>query len=184
MQRLVGRLALVTVALLAVAGCNLNFTPNTGTGAGQGACLPGAWTYQSVQIQNPIQTPIGALTINQSGPGTTLTLTGTTWSLTTNTTYTGSLASPIGTFNGQVTISGSADGSYTVNGSNITFTLNDISGTATYAIQGAGQQFSGSVSLPSSGMQKLVGLSGTGMFACTSSSLSFSLKPMVVGAHK
>jgi hypothetical protein len=183
MQRLAARIALVVVAVVVAAGCNLNFLPNGG-GAGTGTCLPGAWTYQSVSLQSPLTTPFGSLSITQSGPGTSLTFTDTTWALTTDTTFTGSLTSPVGTFSGFVTVTGSASGTYTVNGSAITFTLGALSGTATYDIQGAGQHVSGTLSLPSSGVQKLVGLSGTASFSCSSSALSFVLKPLVVGAHK
>jgi hypothetical protein len=183
MQRLAARVVLVVVAVVAAAGCNLNFLP-AGGGAGTGACLPGSWTYQFVQLQSPITTPFGSLSITQSGPGTSLTFTDTTWALTTDTTFTGSLASPIGTFNGTVTINGNANGTYTVNGSAITFTLGAVSGTATYDVQGAGQHFSGTFSLPSSGVEKLVGLSGTAPFTCSPSALTFVLKPLMVGAHK
>jgi hypothetical protein len=183
MQRLGARVVLVVVALVAAAGCNLSFLPNPGT-AGTGACLPGSWTYQTVQLQSPLSTPFGTLSIARSGPGTTLTFDDSTWTLTTNTTFTGTLKSPAGTFTGNVTLNGSANGTYAVNGSNITFTLSAVSGTATYNVQGAGQQFSGTLSLPASGVQKLVGLSGTAPFACSSSLLTFTLQPLVVGAHK
>ena len=81
-------------------------------------------------------------------------------------------------------MNGSANGTYTVNGSTITFTLGAVSGTATYDVQAAGHDFSGTVSLPSSGVQKLVGLSGTAPFSCSPSALTFVLKPLIVGAHK
>jgi hypothetical protein len=183
MQRLAARVVLVVVAVVAAAGCNLNFLP-TGGGAGTGACLPGTWTYQTVQLQSPISTPVGSLSITSSGPGTTLTFTDTTWALTTNTTFTGSLTSPIGTFNGTVTLTGSADGTYARSGSDITFTLGAVSGSATYDVQSGAQHFSGSLSLPSSGMQKLVGLSGTAPFSCGPSALTFTLNPFKVSAKK
>jgi hypothetical protein len=183
MQRLAARVVLVVVAVVAAAGCNLNFLPNGG-GAGTGACLPGTWTYQTVQLQSPISTPIGSLSITSSGPGTTLTFSDTTWALTTNTTYTGTLTSPIGTFDGTVTLNGSANGTYARNDSNVTFTLGAVSGTATYDVQGAGQHFSGTLSLPSSGVQKLVGLSGTAPFSCSASALTFTLNPLKVSAKK
>jgi hypothetical protein len=183
MQRLAARVVLVVVAVVAAAGCNLNFLP-TGGGAGTGACLPGTWTYQAVQIQNPISTPFGSLTVTRSGPGTTLTFTDTTWALTTDTTYTGTLTSPVGTFTGNVTLSGSASGTYSVNGTSVTFTLAAVSATATYDVQGAGQHFSGSFSVPSTGLEKLVGLSGIAPFSCSATGLTFTLKPVTVHAGK
>jgi hypothetical protein len=183
MQRYGARVVLVVTAMVVAAGCNLNFLP-TGGGAGTGPCLPGTWTYQTMQLQSPLSTPFGSLSLTQSGPGTTLTFGASTWSLTTNTTITGTLTSPIGTFDGTVTLNGSANGTYAVAGSNITFTLAGLSGTATYDVQGAGQHLSGTLSLPSSGLQKLVGLSGTAPFACSATGLTFTLKPLTVHAKK
>jgi hypothetical protein len=183
MQRLAARVVLVVVAVVAAAGCNLNFLPNPG-GAGTGACLPGSWTYQTVQVVSPMSTPFGSLDITQSGPGTVLTFDSTTWSVTTNTTFTAKLSTPIGDFTGNVTLNGNAKGTYAVNGSDVTFTLTALTGTATYDIQGGGQDFSGTLSLPTSGVQKLVGLSGTAQFSCSSSALNFTLAPMKVAADK
>jgi hypothetical protein len=59
-----------------------------------------------------------------------------------------------------------------------------VSGTATYDVQGVGQHFSGTLSLPTSGLQKLVGLSGTAPFTCSASGLTFTLKPLKVIARK
>ena len=183
MQRLGARVVLVVVAVVAAAGCNLNFLPAGGS-AGTGACRPGTWTYQMVQLENPISTPFGSLSITRSGPGTTLTFTDTTWSLTTDTTFTGTLTSPIGTFDGTVTLNGSANGTYAVNGSDVTFTLTAVSGTATYDVQAGGQDLAGTLSLPASGVQKLVGLSGTAPFSCSSTALTFTLNPLKVAADK
>jgi hypothetical protein len=183
MQRLTARFVLVVVAVVAAAGCNLNLLPSGGT-AGTGACLPGTWTYETVQLQNPMTTPLGSLSIEHSGPGTTLTFTDTTWTVMTDTTYTATLKTPMGDFTGRITINGSANGTYTVADSNITFTLAALSGTATYDIQGAGHDFTGTLSLPSSGVQKLVGLSGAAPYSCSSSALSFTLKPLHVEAQK
>jgi len=137
-------------------------------------------------IKSPITTPFGSLTITTSGPGTTLTFgTDGTWSLTENRTFNATLTTPSGNFTGMLTLAGSANGTFTNNGSTITFTLASASGTATFNVQTpSGQTFSGSFSLPSSGLQSLVGLSGTASFACSSTALTFSLAPMTIGANK
>jgi hypothetical protein len=184
MQRLAARLTLLFAAVLIAGGCNITLLPSGG-GAGSGSCLPGTWTVQSEMINSPITTPFGSLSITTSGPGTTLTFTDTTWMLSTDRTLNATLTTPSGTFTGMITVSGKANGTYTNNGSTITFTLGSASGTAMFNVQTPdGHTFSGTFSLPSSGLQRLVGLSGTAPFACTSSSLTFMLQPMTVSAHK
>jgi hypothetical protein len=176
---------LLAVAVLVAGGCNLTMLP-IGGGAGTGACLPGTWATQSETIQSPITTPFGSLAITTSGPGTTLTFgTDGTWTLSTNRELDATLTTPSGTFTGKITLNGSANGTFTNNGSTITFTLGSAMGTATFDVQTpSGMTFSGSFSLPSSGLQKLVGLSGTASFGCSATALTFTLPPMTIGAHK
>jgi hypothetical protein len=183
MQRLVARLALVVLAVVATAGCNIVLTPVTPPVGGSGpTCLPGTWAFQSEQIQSPINTPFGALNIATSGTGTTLTFTDTTWTLDTDTVLDASITTQLGTFSGHVEIKGDATGTYTADGTNITFTLGNVMGTVTYDVNVLGHDFSGTLTLPSSGMQNLVGLSGTAPYSCSSSGLTFTLKPMKVEA--
>jgi hypothetical protein len=184
MQRLAARLTLLFVAVLIAGGCNLTLLPGGG-GAGTGACLPGTWNVQSEMIKSPITTPFGSLAITTSGPGTTLTFTDTTWALSTNLTLNATLTTPSGTFTGMVTLTGNANGTYTTNGMTITFTLASASGSATYNVQTpSGQTFSGTFSLPSSGLQGLVGLSGAATFGCAPTALTLVAPIVTMGAQK
>jgi hypothetical protein len=188
MQRLVAKIALVALAVVATAGCQLTLFPTPGPGGGGNPpnCLVGSWTFQTELIQSPITTPFGTITINTSGPGTTLTFgSDGTWQLATDTTLTASIKSQFGTVGGTVEIVGNASGTFTNDATTITFTLGSVTGSATYNVNLFGQTFSGTLSLPTSGLQNLVGLSGTAAYTCSSSALNFTLKPMQVQAiHK
>jgi hypothetical protein len=174
------RIVLVAVAVLALGGCNLNFLP--GGGQVNGNCLVGTWNFDSEQIQSPITTPLGTLTIQTSGTGTTLTNDGTNWELKTDTTLDATFTSQFGSFTGHLVINADSKGTYTANDTQITFTLGSVTGTVSYNATLFGQNFSGTIDLANSGLQKLVGLSGTADYTCSSSGLSFSLPPITVHA--
>lgn len=176
------RIALVALAVLAVAGCNpINFVPGGPTGGG-GNCLAGTWNLDSEQIQSPITTPLGTLEITTSGAGTSLTFGDTTWELLSDTTLDAKFTSQFGTFTGHLVINADAKGTYTADGTKITFTLGSVTGTVSYNATLFGQTFSGSIDLANSGLQKLVGLSGSADYTCSSSGLSFTLPPISVHA--
>jgi hypothetical protein len=148
-----------------------------------GNCLVGTWNFDSEQIQSPITTPFGTLQITTSGTGTTLTNTDTTWELKTDTTLNATFTSQFGSASGQLVINADAKGTYTSDATNITFTLGTVTGTVSYNATLFGQNFSGSIDLANSGLQKLVGLSGSANYTCSSSGLSFTLPPISVHAH-
>jgi len=166
-----GRLALVGVAALIAGGCvPLNFLPGPGTGGGR--CLPGTWNLDSEQIAGGLPTSIPGLTIATSGPGVTLEFTATDWTLHADQTLDASFESQFGDASGTLHVVGDAGGTYTSTGSTITFTLASISGTADYDFTVFGFHVTGSLALPSSGLQKLYGLTGTANDTCSSGGLS------------
>jgi hypothetical protein len=178
------RIALVALAVLAVAGCNpINFLPGPGGTGTPGNCLVGVWNLDSEQIQSPITTPLGTLEITTSGNGTSLTFGDTTWELKSDTVLNATFKSQFGTFTGELDINADAKGTYTADGTKITFTLGSVTGTVGYNATIFGQNFSGSIDLASSGLQKLVGLSGSADYTCSpTSGLSFTLPPISVHA--
>jgi hypothetical protein len=178
------RLALVAVAVLLVAGCNsLIFHPSGGT-AGEGACLPGTWTLDTEQLSTPISTPIGDITLKASGAGTSITFTDSAWSLHADMTLSASLETEYATLTGSIIVKGDASGTYTSDGTHITFTLEDLSGTAAYDVNLLGYHLAGTLSLPSSGgLEGLVGLHGRANYTCAPDALAFTLPPLTVHAH-
>jgi hypothetical protein len=177
------RLAALVAAATLVAACNpIHFTPGGG-GAGTGACLPGTWNLDAETIFAPLPTQLGSISITSSGNGVTLTLTDTTWSLHADQTLSGSVTSQFGTASGSVHVAGDASGTYTSTASTATFTVTSISGTADYNVTAFGHNFTGSLSLPTSGLQKLYGLSGTANYTCNTSGLSLTFTSFTVHSH-
>ena len=171
----------IAVALLA-AGCQpLTFLPGGG-GAGSGSCLPGTWNLDSEQI-GTLATALPGLTITASGPGVTLTLTDTTWALHADQTLTGSLTTQFGTVSGTVHVTGDATGTYTSTSSSIAFTLASLSGSATYDVTIFGSHVTGTLSLPTSGLQKLYGLTGTASYTCSTSGLALTFPSFSMHVH-
>jgi hypothetical protein len=172
MRSVGGRLALVGVAALIAGGCvPLNFVPGPG-GTGGGSCLSGTWNLDSEQIIGNLPTSIPGLTITTSGPGVTLNFTGSGWTLHAEQTLKASFTSKFGNASGTLHVVGDASGTYTSTGSTITFTLASLSGSADYSFTVFGFTATGSLSLPSSGVQKLYGLTGTANDTCSSTGLS------------
>jgi hypothetical protein len=183
MRTLMPRLAMLGVAVLALTGCNpITLLPTGGNGAG-GNCVAGTWKVDTEQISSPISTPIGQLSLTTSGAGTTLTFTDTTWALHSDTTLNATLTSQFGTATGTLSLTGDANGTYTKDATQITFTLGSVSGTLAYNVNIFGAPFTGSLSLPSSGLEGLVGLHGSANYTCDSSALTFSLPPITAHAH-
>lgn len=171
MRSVGGRLALLGAAALLAGGCIPQFVPG-GNGAGTGTCLPGIWNLDSEQITGGLSSAIPGLTITASGPGVSLTFTDTTWALHADQTLSASFTSHWGSANGTVHVVGDASGTYTSTSSAITFTLGSLSGSADYDVSVFGFHATGTLSLPTSGLQKLYGLSGTANDTCSSTGLS------------
>jgi hypothetical protein len=154
------------------AGVTLQPPPGGGN-----ACPAGTWQLSSETITNALQTVLGSATVTGSGSGVTLTLTSgspNTWSLNANQTLniTGS------NFNVTASVNNaSASGTHTISGSNITFTLQNVSGTVNVSGTAFGQPFSTSLPLgQSDDVQGLYGLSGTANYTCNADgSLTLSL---------
>jgi len=183
-RNVVPRIALVALAGLLLAGCNSLIFHPSGGGAGTGACLPGTWKLDTEQLSTPISTPIGDITLTASGEGTTITLTDTAWSLHADMTLSASLKTEYATLTGSIIVKGDASGTYTSDGTKITFTLEDLAGTAAYDVNLLGYHLAGTLSLPSSGgLEGLVGLHGTANYTCAPDALAFTLPPLSVHAH-
>ena len=169
------------VALLA-AGCQpLSFTPGGG-GAGTGPCLPGTWNLDSMRI-GALATALPGLSITAAGPGLTLTLTDTTWSVHVDQTLTGSLATPGGTASGTVHVTGDASGTYTATLPTVTFKVSSLSGSAAYDVTAFGNHYTGTLSLPTSGLQKLYGFTGSATASCSAGGLVLGFPSFSMHAH-
>jgi hypothetical protein len=173
-RRYLGTGVIAAIALL-TAGCitPVTLTPN----GGATNCPAGSWHVDTTTVFTALESAFGGVTITPSGSGIDLTLTAgspNTWNLTVDQTLTVTSTN----VNGTGTVTGSASGTYTVDGNKITFTLGSLSGTL--AVSGTAFGHSGSFtwSLPSSGaISKLYGLSGTATYACNADStlsLTFS----------
>ena len=163
---------MVAPVVLMAAGCGPWLRlPGSGSGAGGRAatCPAGDWTITSETLTEPLSTLIPGLTINASGPGVVLHLNSdNTWTLTADQTLTASFDGGSGT----VHVAGAANGTYTSTPTTTSFTVAGISGQVTYDVTAFGSEFTGTVALPSSGLDELYGLSGPANYACSSASLS------------
>ena len=159
-----GAFAIVGTACLPVTW------PSGGTG---NACPAGTWNLTGETIGNSLQTVLGSATVTGSGTGVTLTLAATNaWNLTADQTL---HVTGTGFDVTAVVSNATASGTYTTSGTNITFTLQNLSGTVTVNGTVAGHSFSNTFTLGQSGdIQKLYGLSGTASFTCNGS-LTLSL---------
>ena len=188
MRSVGGRLALVGVVALLAGGCvPLQFLPG-GNGAGSGSCLTGTWNLDTENITGAISTALPGLTVTTSGPGVTLTLTDTSWALHADQTLNGSLTTKWGSASGSIHVTADASGTYTSTTSTITFTLASLSGSAAYDITVFGFHATGTLSLPTSGLQKLYGLTGSPSYTCGSTGLaltfpSFSMHALHAAHH-
>src|SRR5438046_6527015 len=158
----------IGVFALIGAGCipsGVTFQPG---GGGGGACPAGTWVLTSETITNSLQTLLGNATATGSGSGVSLTLkqgSPKTWALTADQTIhiTGS------NFDVTASVNASASGTYTTSGNNITFTLQNVTGTVNASGTVFGHSFSINWPLAQSGgIEKLYGLSGTASYACNS----------------
>jgi len=162
---------LLGAAALLAGGCIPQFVPGS-NGAGTGNCLPGTWNLDTEQISGGLSSAIPGLTITASGPGVSLKFDDTTWTLHADQTLSASFSSQWGSANGTVHVVGDASGTYTATSSAITFTLGSVSGSADYDVTVFGFHATGTLSLPTSGLQQLYGLSGTANDTCSSTGLS------------
>jgi hypothetical protein len=144
------------------------------TGGGGNTCPEGTWQLASETIPAALQTALGSATVTGSS-GVSLILTTSTWSLKANQNLQINGGS---SFNVAALVNATASGMSTVNGSNITFTLQNLTGTASASGSAFGQPFSTNWTLGQSGeIQELYGLSGTAGYSCSTdgSSLTLSL---------
>ncbi len=183
-KRSAGRVALIALVALALSGCTpILFTGGGGGGATGAACLPGTWTLDSETITAPISALIPGLQITTAGPGVTVTFDGTHWALHADQTLNGTLTTPLGSASGTAHVTADANGTYTATDSAITFTLAGVTGSVAYSVTFAGQTYSGTLSLPTSGLQQLYGLTGTANYTCGSSGLSLQFSGFSMHAH-
>ena len=164
------RVALVAILVMTVAGCRWIPVPGGGGGTPT-SCPTGSWTIASESITKSLPAIIPGLTITTAGPGVTLALNDdNTWTLNADQTLTATMGSATAT----VHVTADANGTYTSTQQTIAFTLGSLSGSATYDITAFGSNFSGTVTLPASGLSKLYGLSQTANYSCSSDGLDLS----------
>src|SRR4051812_19071956 len=168
--KIAARLGLVVLVAGVLAGCNPILLPPGGGGPPE-TCPAGSWIVDTMSAPAPISTPFGTLTITKTGPGVSLTLTDTGWALHADQRIDGTLKSPFGDASGFVHVVADATGTSTTTASTITFSLGSVSGTADYDVTIFGHHVTGTTSLPTSGLQKLYGLSATANYSCDSSGL-------------
>jgi hypothetical protein len=174
-RRLVAVACLGTFAIISTA-CLPNgstLPPVSGNGS---TCPVGTWQLASETIPSSLQTLLGGATVTTSGTGITLQITSSNqWTLSANQTLTVSGSN----FNVTGSVNASATGSDTTSASDITFTLNNITGTINVNGTVGTQSFSGSWPVgQSDDIQKLYGLSGTATYSCSGGSLTLSLPTM------
>ena len=177
-----GAVAALLAVVCLITACNpIRFTP--GGGAGTGDCVSGTWKLDALNIPAPLTTPIGNLSITSSGTGVTLTLSASTWSLHADQTLSGTVSSSFGNASGSAHVVGDASGTYTSSDSSTVFTLASVSGTVDYNVTVAGQNFTGSLALPTSGLQRLYGLSGNAYSSCDVNGLSLTFRSFSMHSH-
>lgn len=171
----------VAVALLA-AGCQpLNFIPGGG-GAGTGSCVPGTWQLDAEHI-GALTTALPGLSITAAGPGLTLTFTDTTWSVHADQTLTGALTTSFGTASGSVHVTGDASGTYTSTAPTVAFKVSSLSGSVAYDVTAFDTHLTGTLSLPTSGLEKLYGLTGSAVVACGANGLTLTFPSFSMHSH-
>ena len=178
------RVALVAVVAFTVAGCDPWISLPIGGGAGSSAtsCPAGNWTITSETLTKPLTTLIPGLTITTTGPGVTLNMNNDdTWTLHADQTLSASLDMASATLH----VTADANGTYTTTGTTSTFTVAAITGSVGYDISAFGSEFTGTVTLPDSGLGILYGPSGPAKYSCNSSHLSLGFHALKMhGRHK
>ena len=179
--KVVARLGLVALVAGVLAGCDPILL--TGGGGTSSTCPAGSWTVDAMDVPAPIVTPFGTLTITQAGLGVSLNLTDTAWTLHADQMITGTLTNGSDSASGTVNVVADANGSYTSTASTITFVVGSVTGTATYDATISGNHVSGTVPLPTSGLQKLYSLSATATYGCDSNGLTLQFAGEHLHAH-
>jgi hypothetical protein len=98
-------------------------------------------------------------------------------------TLTGSLMTPAGTASGTVHVTGDASGTYTATLPSVSFKMTSISGSAAYDVTAFGNHYTGTLSLPSSGLQKLYGFTGSATATCGATGLVLGFPSFSMHAH-
>ena len=178
------RVALVSAVAFTVAGCEpwIHLPSGGGGGSSAASCPAGNWAITSETSTKPLTTLIPGLTITTTGPGVTLNMNNdNTWTLHADQTLTASLDTASATLH----VTADANGTYTTTGTTSTFTVAAMTGSVGYDISAFGSEFTGTVTLPSSGLSTLYGLSGPAKYSCSSSRLSLGFHSFKMhGRHK
>ncbi len=179
------RVALSALVVFTVAGCDPWFQlPGGGGGAASAAtsCPAGKWAITSETLTRPLTVLIPGLTITTTGPGIALDINpDNTWTLHADQTITATLDAASATLH----VIADANGTYTTTGTTTTFTVVALTGSVTYDINAFGSEYTGTVTLPSSGLSKLYGLKGRAKDSCSSSRLSLRFHSFKMhGRHK
>ena len=155
------RVASLVLVVFVAAGCDpwLNLPSDGGGVHSAAACPTGTWAITSETLTQPLTTFIPGLTITASGPGVTLTMnTDNTWTLHADQTLTAAFDLGSAT----VHVTGDANGTYTAAATTTTYTVASVTGSVAYDINTFGFTYSGTMTLPNSGLSNLYAAVGTG----------------------
>ena len=162
--------ALIGVAALAGA-CEL---PVSAVGTTGTPAYVGTFTIAGAQFNGPIDTELGSLDLTFGTGSITLTDTATTFALTGTQNVAVSGSTQWGAVSGNVVAQVSASGTIAAgSGTNLSFSVTSLSGTATFTGTVGGNPVTQTFSLPSSTQfDDLFGLTGTATYTVTSSGIN------------
>src|SRR4051812_39098546 len=93
--KIAARIGLLAVVAGVLSACQPIVLPPVGGGS-PATCPSGSWSVDVLNVTSPISTPLGEVTITKTGPGVSLTLTDTSWTLHADQTINATLSGPIG----------------------------------------------------------------------------------------
>lgn len=142
-------------------------------------CATGTWRVQDVSLDRTVKTPYGKLRFAPVAGGTVrLTIGATnTWSVTIDKAFRASGALPVGSVNGTVTVTGSANGTYkSKRDTSVVIRLSAGSGSATFSGTVNGLPLSFSYPVKSGDVQQYLGIKGKAFPTCTPGGLTLRYK--------
>jgi hypothetical protein len=183
-RKLGARLALVAVVALLAAGCKTVAFSSVTQSASAGPCLPGTWKIDAQSLNESLPKTIPGVDLKATGDGVTLKLTDTTWTLRADQKLQGSVHTDYVDADGEVSVNAEAHGTYTGAAPKVEFTLAGLSGSAAAKVTVMGMDFDKKFDLPSVGLDKVYGLSGSASVTCSSGDLTLEIHGVKLHGHK
>jgi hypothetical protein len=161
-------MAAIAIGTVLAAGC----LPPTFTGppsGGSGSCLVGTFDLDTTQVLTSLNSTFGKIQVSPlPGGNATLTNTDTTWHFEGNQSLSVTGNTKFGSITGTADVSFDASGTYEAeSAAEITLTLGAVAGSVHFAGTVFGQTVDFTLNLPSSGLDKLYGLTGTAQYTCS-----------------